>query len=674
MKAERLRNLGILAHIDAGKTTVTERILFYSGVERRMGEVHEGTATMDWMDEERERGITITAAVTHCPWRDHVLQLIDTPGHVDFTAEVARALRVLDGVVILLDAVAGPQAQTESVVRQTKEHEVPMLLFVNKMDRPGADFTAALEKARQRLFEHIVPIQLPVGEGADFEGVLDLVGRRLLQWDKDDLGVEMHARPIPEEQLERVEAARSDLCSQVAELREEWADLFLEQDELPEDILRQGLREGVLQRRLVPALCGSALHNLGVQPLLDAVVDYLPSPSEVAAATATDPKSGRESLVEPDPKGPAAALVFKVLHEEHGNLAYLRLYRGQVAKGEALFNSRTGRREKLQSLYAMHADERDALDRCEAGALFAVPGMSRVRTGDTLCADGHSLLLAPMEFPEPVLQQSLEARDAAGRDRLAEVLEILVREDPTLSYQDDDETGGFLLAGMGELHLEVSLHRIQRFFRVDVRAGTPRVNYREAVRQTTCAQAHLELPGESSQRVEVEVELQPSEELMPQVRLAPGLAALPPELVEELLRPGFLSGWVGAEGYPLALTQVTLTGWKGHHERPPSPELLIGALQSAVSRALEPGSVLLEPRMDLHVEVPEEYLSGVLADLQVRHAEILEITLEGEIQKVHARVPLSQMVAYSTALRSQTQGRAGFQMSADGLMARGGSS
>ncbi|MCP4094474.1 MAG: GTP-binding protein [Planctomycetes bacterium] len=670
MKAASFRNLGILAHIDAGKTTVTERILFYTGVERRMGEVHDGTATMDWMAEERERGITITAAVTHCPWRDSILQLIDTPGHVDFTAEVARALRVLDGVVIVLDAVAGPQAQTETVVRQAAKHEVPMLLFVNKMDRPGANFEVAVEKAVERLHQGVIPVQLPFGQGTELEGVLDLIEQKLLRWKKADLGVELEVSAVPEAEQERVAAARLELCSRVAALDDGWADIFLDNDDLPNDILKQGLRLGTISRELVPALCGSALHNCGIQPLLDAVVDWLPSPMEVAAPMAIDPQTGREIEVQPDLKAPAAALVFKVAHEEHGNLAYLRVFSGMIHKGDALFNTRTGRREKLQDLYAMHADHRDTLDSCGPGSLFAVPGMSRLRTGDTLCASDRRLLLASIEFPEPVLQQTLEANDASSRDRLGELLAILVREDPTLHFQEDEETGGFLLSGMGELHLEVNLHRLQREFKLDVRAGSPRVNYREAVGAECSASGHLEIPGDSGMRIDVSVRLSPSEEVIPQLMLAPGLDPLPQSVLDELQKPQILQGWVGAEGFPLAQTRVLIESWSASSERPPSLDFFLGALQSAVAAAMGEGNVVLEPRMDLHVEVPDEHLSAVLADLQKRHSEILEITMEGDIQQVHARVPLSDMVAYSTALRSQTQGRGSFQMAADGFMPR----
>ena len=670
MKAATFRNLGILAHIDAGKTTVTERILFYTGVERRMGEVHDGTATMDWMDEERERGITITAAVTHCPWRDHILQLIDTPGHVDFTAEVARALRVLDGVVIVLDAVAGPQAQTETVVRQAANHEVPMLLFVNKMDRPGANFEAALQKATERLHPGVVAVQLPYGEGPELKGVLDLVNEQLLTWNKADFGVEVQRAPIPEDHADQVAAARLELCSRVAELNDDWADLFLEQDDLSKEILMEGLRLGVTTRQLVPALCGSALHNCGIQPLLDAIIDWLPSPLDIAVPTAIDPKTGRDLEVAPEPNDPVAALVFKVAHEKHGDLAFMRVFSGTIHKGDALFNTRTDRREKLNVLYAMHADHRDALESCGPGSLLAVPGLARVRTGDTLCAEGRRLLLESIEFPEPVLKQTVEARDASSRDHLAEVLAILVREDPTLHFQDDEETGGYLLAGMGELHLEVNLHRLERQFKLDVRAGAPRVNFRECVGAESSASGHLEVPGETAMRVEIRVRLTAADATQPELMLAPGLAELPQALLDELHRPDILHGWVGSAGYPLAQTRVILESWSADSERAPSLDIFMGALQSAVAAAMAGSSVVLEPRMDLHVEVPDEHLSSVLADLQKRHSEILEITMEGDIQKVHARVPLSEMVAYSTALRSQTQGRGSFQMTADGLMPR----
>jgi len=662
------RNLGILAHIDAGKTTVTERILFYTGVERRMGEVHDGTATMDWMEEERERGITITAAVTHCPWREHVLQLIDTPGHVDFTAEVARSLRVLDGVVIVLDAVAGPQAQTETVVRQASQQAVPMLLFVNKMDRPGANFQAAIEKSCERLHPAVIAVQLPFGEGPEFAGVLDLIDLQLLTWEKTDFGVNISRAPIPATHLERVKTARLELCSRVAGLQEDWADIFLERDDLANDILRKGLRLGTITRQLIPALCGSALHNAGIQPLLDAIVEWLPSPMDVAAPLAIDPQTGRGVEVLPDAEAPVAALVFKVAHEEHGNLAFLRVFSGTLQKGAALWNVRTGRREKLQTLYAMHADHRDPLDSCGPGSLLAVPGITRVRTGDTLCAEQRRLLLEAIQFPEPVLKQTVEARDAASREHLEEVLAILVREDPTLQFQHDEETGGFLLAGMGELHLEVNLHRLERQFKLKVRTGSPRVNYRESVAQEAAACGYLEIPREAGSGVEVAVRLTPTEDANPQLVLAPGLPELPQLLLDELHAADVLRGWVGSAGYPLAQMRVLLESWSAKSGRAPGSDVFMGALQLAVAAAVSTASVLLEPRMDLHIDVPEEYLSSVLADLQKRDCEILEIGMKAGVQQVHTRVPLSKMVGYATHLRSQTQGRGSFQMSADGWM------
>ena len=589
---------------------------------------------------------------------------------MDFTAEVARALRVLDGVVIVLDAVAGPQAQTETVVRQAAKQEVPMLLFVNKMDRPGAGFEAALKKAAERLHPGVVAVQLPYGEGAELQGVLDLIGLELLTWNTADFGLEVQHSAIPESHVEAVAAARLELCSRVAELNDDWADLFLEQDDLPNEVLMQGLRLGVTTRQLMPALCGSALHNCGIQPLLDAVIDWLPSPLDIAVPTAIDPKTGRELEVAPEAADPVAALVFKVAHEEHGDLAFMRVFSGTVNKGSALFNTRTGRREKLNVLYAMHADHRDALESCGPGSLLAVPGLARVRTGDTLCADERRLLLESIEFPEPVLKQTVEARDASSRDHLAEVLAILVREDPTLHFQDDEETGGYFLSGMGELHLEVNLHRLARQFKLDVRAGAPRVNCHECVGVDATASGHLEVPGESGMRVEIKVRLTTGDGAMPVLMLAPGLPELPQSLLDALHQPDVLRGWVGACGYPLAQTRVILESWSADTERAPSLDIFMGALQSAVGAAMAKSSVILEPRMDLHVEVPEEHLSSVLADLQKRHSEILEITMEGLIQKVHARVPLSEMVAYSTALRSQTQGRGSFQMTADGLMPR----
>lgn len=671
MKAESLRNLGILAHIDAGKTTVSERFLFYTGVERRLGEVHDGTTVMDWMPEERERGITITSAVTTCPWRGHAIQLIDTPGHVDFTAEVARSLRVLDGGIIVLDGVAGPQAQTETVMRQARRRQLPLLLFVNKMDRPGADFLRTLERARERLHPGALPLQLPFGEGRDLEGVIDLVRMALLTWDAADQGKTLREAPIPGSHVEAATQARQDLCSRIAECEEAWADHFLEHDDLPEDTLLQGLRQVTLSGEVVPVLCGSALKNLGLQPLLDAVIDFLPSPLERPAPEATLPATGASVEVHPAAKDPVAAFCFKVAHEAHGELVFLRVFAGTLHPGDGLINVRTGRREKLQTLYAMHADHREKLEQVGPGGLLAVTGLPRVRTGDTLCDPARELLLAPIHFPEPVLKQALEAKDAGEHAKLEHALEILVREDPTLRVAEDEDTGGFLLAGMGELHLEIAVHRLEREFKLGVRAGVPRVSFRETLAKDTAATAELAVPGEEGSQVQVQLAVVRVEAELPSLQITPQCPQLPTDLLQVLQNPTLLQGWVGREGYPIAHVRLQLEGWSAAGEREPSQEMFLGAMQLALAKAFAEDSVILEPKMALEVLVPEEHLSGVMADLQKRQAQIQEVEAESGDRKILASVALSRMAAYSTDLRSLSQGMADFQMVLEGLVPRG---
>ncbi len=672
MHIQRLRNIGILAHIDAGKTTVSERFLFYTGVEHRLGEVHEGTTTMDWMEEERERGITISSAVTTCPWRGHAIQLIDTPGHVDFTAEVARSLRVLDGTIVVLDGVAGPQAQTETVVRQIRQQKLPMLVFVNKMDRPGANFAEALERTQQRLHPGAVAVQIPFGEGRNFSAILDLLRMCVWRWQEEDQGKSPSQEPIPASMEPQAQAARAELCSRVAELQEAWADLYLETDDLPLEVLQQALREGTLDGTLVPVYCGAALRNLGIQPLLDGVVDYLPSPLERPLPAATNPQTGAQVELQPNPEAPAAALCFKVSHEKHGDLVYLRLFAGRLEPGVTLLNTRTGHKEKLQTLYAMHADHRQKQRQVEPGSLLAVPGLARVQTGDTLCAASRPVLLAPILFPKPVLQQAVEAMNSADHDRLEQSLAILTREDPTLQVIEDEETGGFLLAGMGELHLEIAVHRLQRAFQLPLRTGPPRVQYREGVAASGSGQGRLSVPGEEGYFVEVEVSLEPQEEETCRLVLDPACNPLSPGLLGQLQQPDFLQGWVGPEGYPLVHTRIQLRQWSASREREPASEVFVGAMQLAVNHALAANSQVLEPQMALHVDVPEAFLSGVLADLQKRHAQIQEVEAEGDQRRILAQIPLSKMAAYSTELRSLSQGMAHFQMVVEGLVPQAG--
>lgn len=671
MEPQRLRNIGIVAHIDAGKTTVTERILFYTGVEHRMGEVHLGNTVMDWMEEERERGITITAAATRCSWRDHVVQVIDTPGHVDFTAEVSRSLRVLDGAVVVICAVAGVQAQTETVLRQAARYQVPWLAFVNKMDRQGADFAAAVASLRERGGLAAVPVQLPVGEGRDFSGVIDLIGMRMLSWDPEEKGATVHEAEIPAELRERATAARAELCEAVAEVDDVLLGAWLEAGELDPDQLRSGLRQGTLAHRFVPVLCGSALHFQGIQPLLDAVLDWLPGPTDRPPMRGHYPGDESRAVERPlDADAPLAALVFKVFHEAHGDLYYLRIYSGELIEGMSLHNARVRGSERINQIWRMHADHRERLKKAGPGEIVVVPGLKKARTGDTLFPKGHEIALEPIEFPEPVIRQTVEPQVLGDRDKLLEALMVLDREDPTLTVTVDEDTGQAVLAGMGELHLEVALHRLERDFRVAARAGRPIVAYRETLLQPSAGVGTVERPGGESgkQTVTARLEVRPAAETKPRISVGDAGAGLSPgaryELnaaAHELVEAG------GALGYPLAQLEVEVLelSWTPVGELPPV-ELVLGAASRALDHALHGRTGLLEPIMNLRVEVPEDFLSGVLGDLQARRAEIQSMDLDAGLGRIQATAPLDALFAYSTRLRSLTQGRGAFSLSPQG--------
>ena len=670
MDLARLRNFGIVAHIDAGKTTVSERILFYTGVEHRMGEVHEGTATLDWMDQERERGITITAAVTACDWRDHRLQLIDTPGHVDFTVEVERSLRVLDGAVVVLDAVAGVQPQTETVMKQARRHAVPLIFLINKMDRLGADFAAAVTSIGERLGVTAIPVQLPRGEGEDFEGVYDLLTEEALVW-TDALGKQFERQPVPEEDRERVAEARDALCSAVAECDDALTDRYLEQGRLSADELRAALREAVQRRRLAPVLAGAALRNRGMQPVLDAVVDWLPSPLERPAVRGELPDgSSTERPAAADQ--PATALVFKIYHESFGDLHFARVFAGTLRVGDKLVVARTGKKERIGRLLRLHADDRVQLEEAGPGELVAISGLKFAATGDTLCAPGAELALEGMDFPDPVLRVTVEPREPGAAQGLVDALSCLDREDPTLRAEIDVETGQHILAGMGELHLEVVLHRLKKEFDVDARIGTPQVSYREALQAKAEARASAEwMEDEHPQRVEAHVVARPQEGAGVRFRVDPAVLA-PHELPAADFGADLLEGESGAWGLPLTGVEVELRGLARATGSGPVPvAAAIGALTRALREALVGATEVQEPWMDLQVRAPEAATSAVIADLNTRSAEIQAVDpAAGEIR---ARVPLAAMFAYSTHLRSQTQGKGEFTMQLAGYAAPQGS-
>ena len=667
---ERIRNLGIIAHIDAGKTTVTERILFLSGVERRMGEVGDGTTVMDWMEEERERGITITAAATHVPWREHLIQIVDTPGHVDFTVEVERCLRVLDGAILVLDAVPGVQAQTESVARRARRHGVPLLAFVNKMDRVGASFARSLSSLRQQIHTGAVAVQLPFGSGAEFAGVLDLVRPRLLRWGAERPGQAWSEEPVPEDQRLRVAAARDELCAVAAEDDDRLAARWVETGTLQPEELAAALRRATLAGRLIPVLCGSALQSIGIQPLFDAAVDYLPAPHDLPPVRGIL-LDGRPADRAPQAAQPACALAFKVFRTGKSDLVYFRLYSGVVRAGDALINPRTGHAEVLPTLYWMHAEQHTARDAFGPGGIFAVPGLPGVRTGDTLCAADHPILLEPPVFPQPVLRRSVEPRQPADRPALAEALNVLLREDPTLSLEHDPETDAFVLAGMGELHLEVAEHRLEREFHLAVRMGQPQASLAETVLQPTVGEGRAETHGLEAQRMEAQVRVEPQAAEAVEVSLAAGMLAPPGIDLKDLVSPSAAGSFHGPLGYPLRHCHVILERLTpGSGPAALNQDLAAGALVAAVEHAMRNRSTVLEPVMALQIEVPEAHLAQVLADLQQRHAAILDVRAEGGLRVIEARAALSRLLFYSTAVRSLSQGKALFDLRPAGLAPR----
>lgn len=673
MNLLQLRNVGIVAHIDAGKTTVTERILYYTGVEHRMGEVHTGNTVMDWMEEERERGITISAASTRCPWEDCVIQIIDTPGHVDFTAEVGRSLRVLDGAVVVVCAVSGVQAQTETVLRQAAENQVPWLAFINKMDRRGADFLAACRSLKKRVGVNPVPVQLPYGEGADFKGLVDLITMKLLTWDESSKGATISYGEIPAEMKEQVDAARLFLCEAVAEHNEDLLESFLDHDDLDADSINRGLRDATIAGALVPVACGSALRYCGIQPLLDGIVAWLPSPLDRPPVAGHKP--GDESCaisIAPDPQAPFSGLVFKLAHDPHGDLCYLRVYSGILHEGDTVINARTGKQIRVQQVLQMHADDRQQVKQAGPGEIVVLMGLKETGTGDTLHAPELDVAFEPIEFPEPVIRQTIEPVNISDKDKLERALAVLAREDPTLKIQVDHETGQSVISGMGELHLEVACHRLAREFRIPARVGRPLVAYRETAASACELSGSIERPlGDGRQSVTVCLRLAPAASQRPQVEMASSfIDALTPGLVHALGQDLESLVQVGGEyGYPLAELQIELIGLEYSSEAEPSAEMVLGAAARAIDLALTSNTQLLEPLMTLKVEVPEEYAAGVVGDLNSRRATIENIEVIQGTRVVDAKVPLEGLFSYSTQLRSMTKGHGSFSLEPYGYLA-----
>jgi elongation factor G len=662
---DKTRNIGIMAHIDAGKTTTTERILYYTGVSHRMGEVDDGTAVMDWMQQEQERGITITSAATTCFWRDHRVNIIDTPGHVDFTVEVERSLRVLDGAVALFCAVGGVEPQSETVWRQADKYRVPRLAFINKCDRVGANPAACVQQIRARLRAHPIPIQMPAGLENDFQGVIDLLRMRRLYWVSDLTGAMFLEGEIAPEQLAEAKLARQQMIELVAEVDEEVLALFVEGAEISEARLRAGLRRATIAGRAVPVLYGAAFKNKGVQPLLDAVVDYLPSPQDLPPVIAHTPDGVRVTISSSEQE-PFAALAFKVMNDAYvGPLTYLRVYSGRVENGSTVYNSTKGKRERIGRLLQMHANKKEDIRSVSSGNIAAAVGLRVATTGDTLCDPASPVILDVIEFPPPAMSVVIEAKTQAGEQELMAALEKLATEDPTFRVSTDPETGQTLISGMGELHLEIIVDRLVREFKVAARVGRPQVAYREAITRPAFHEETfvLETIGRG-QFAQVSLRLEPAPAgagILFENALAAG--TLPKEFIAAVERGA--RGALGrgpVAGYPVIDSQVTLVAATMHPVDSNEVAFQIAASQATAATLREAGPVIVEPIMSLEVVAREEFTGVIIGNLAARRGRILGLEARGDAQGVSAEVPLATMFGYSTDVRSLTQGRATFTM------------
>ena len=659
---DQVRNIGIMAHIDAGKTTTTERILFYTGRSHKMGEVHHGTAQMDWMSQEQERGITITSAATTCHWRDHQINIIDTPGHVDFTMEVERSLRVLDGAIALFSSVEGVEAQSETVWGQAERYNVARIAFVNKMDRIGADFDSVLEQMVERLQARPVAFQIPVGAEENFRGVIDLLKMRAIIFDDDSLGADFEEQDIPEELLADAEARREILLEAVVEEDDELAMAYLEGEELEPEALRLAVRKAVQANRFVPVFCGSAFKNKGVQQLLDAVVDYLPSPLEMPAVVGMDHQDESiEILREPDPNGPFAALVFKIMFDPFvGNLTYLRVYSGTANVGDAVFNTSRRKKERVGRLLLMHANKREDVKQVSAGHIVAAVGLKFSTTGDTLSDSRETVLLESMDFPEPVIDIAVEPKTKADQDKLGEALGKLAMEDPTFRTRVDAESGQTLLSGMGELHLEILIDRLRKEHKVEANVGKPQVAYRETLSGEGRGEGEfIRQTGGKGQYGHVKLQVAPLErgEGFKFINESSG-ADIPKEFlsaiesgVEESLERG------GLADFPMMDVQVTLTGGSHHEVDSSDIAFRIAASMAFQDACKDAGMILLEPMMELQVTMPEEYLGSVIGDINARRGRVENMEPRGGRQVVDAMAPLAELFGYVGELRSLTSGR-----------------
>jgi elongation factor G len=662
----RVRNIGFVAHIDAGKTTVTERVLFYTGKIHRMGEVHDGQATMDWMPQEQERGITITSAVTTCEWNNHDIHIIDTPGHVDFTIEVERSLRVLDGAVVILCAVGGVEAQTETVWQQSRKYHVPAMAFINKLDRLGADFNAVLDQIKTRLEVTPLPIQIPYYEGDTFKGVIDLVSMQRLVWDDDTLGANFVASEVPEDRIREAALAREKMLEKLADFDDEIMEKFLAGEKPDEKKIKQAIRKTAIDGTLVPVLCGSALKNKGIQPLIDAVIDYLPSPLEVRPVIAHVKKTLEEVPIHPDPKGPLVAYVFKVYMDEGRRMVYLRIYSGMLHVGDEVYNTTREVSEKIARLFSMHAHQKQRIEQASAGDIVAAVGMKDSVTGDTIAPEGESLVLEAIDVQKPVISVAIEPKTSESSERLLDAIRKIMEEDPTIKVHEDPDTGQVILAGMGELHLEIALDRFKTAFGVDINVGKPQVLYCATVDKPSQAEKIFDkLIGETAHYGHVELNIKPA-------KRGSGNTFIVDEALEDGLKGHVMNGLEEAcladpeYGYEVVDIQV-------HVDKVALTDKTTGqglkiatqmALQDAMKKS---GVVQLEPIMELDALSPEDYVGDVVGDLSSRKASIEGVVTKGKYHQVKAYVPLSNTFGYSTVLRSLTRGRGSFSMRFSGF-------
>jgi elongation factor G len=662
---ERIRNIGIVAHIDAGKTTTTERILFYTGRTHRLGEVDEGSATMDWMIQERERGITITSAATTCQWRDHRINIIDTPGHVDFTAEVERSLRVLDGAVVVLSAVEGVQPQSETVWRQADRYKVPRIVFINKMDRTGADFFRTLEMIRDRLEARVVPIQLPIGVEDGFEGAIDLIRMKSIIY-ADDLGTRSDVTEIPDALRPQAEEYREKLVEAAAELDDRLTEKYLAGTPLEEDEILAALRQGTIATKIVPVLCGAAFRNKGVQPLLDAVVNYLPSPLDVPPVEGRNPKTEAVEHRTADPAGPFCALAFKIMTDPYvGKLTYFRVYSGTLQAGSYVYNATRGAKERVSRILQMHANHREDIPEVSAGNVVAAVGLRETTTGDTLCDESRPIILEAIKFPEPVISVAVEPKTKADEEKLGASLAKLAEEDPTFKVRFDSETAQTIISGMGELHLEIITDRLLREFKVGANVGRPQVAYRETIRKPASAEGrYIRQTGGRGQYGHVFLHLDPlprgsGVEFVDKVTGG----AIPKEFIPPV-RAGVREAAEGGvlAGYPMVDVRATLTDGSFHEVDSSEMAFKIAGSMAFKAAAEKASPVLLEPVMKVEAVTPEQYMGDVIGDLNSRRGRILAMEQRGSLRIIQAEVPLADMFGYATALRSNTQGRGTYTM------------